>query len=119
MATDKDEQFVGYSIFETFEECYQFGENACFIADSMPSAERFMAAGVADPSECRIDQIGFADIMSDYGVSSGEYAMEAAAFSRFKAIADQNNVQYRAEPYDGDDSLLVVEIEGVSRVDDD
>ncbi len=78
-----------------------------------------MAGGFADASECRIDEIKFADIMADYGASLGKYAMESEAFARFKTIADRNNVQYVAHPYEGDDSLLVVEIDGVSRLDDD
>ena len=119
MSPPKENTTIGYSVLETFEECYQYNENACFIADSIPGAERFMAAGFTDASDCRIDEIEFADIMSDYGASLGEYAMEAEAFARFKAIADQNNVQFNAQPYDGDDSLLVVEIDGVSRLDDD
>ena len=45
--------------------------------------------------------------------------MEAEAFRRFKAIAAQNGVQFNAQPYDGDETLLVVEIDGVSKLDDD
>ena len=119
MNPSKCETTIGYSVFETFEECYQYNENACFIADSPQNAGRFLRNGYTDASECRIDAIGFDDIMSDYGASFGEYAMEAKAFSRFKTIAERKAVQFTVEPYEGDETLLVVEIDGVARRDDD
>ncbi len=119
MSTAENEITIGYSVFETFEECYQYNENACFIADTVQNAQRFLAAGFTDASDCRVDAITFGDIMADYGASLGEYAMEAEAFGRFKAIAAQNGVQFIAQPYDGDEALLVVEIDGVSKLDDD
>ncbi len=119
MSTAENETTIGYSVFETFEECYQYNENACFIADTVQNAQRFLAAGFTDASDCRVDAIKFGDIMADYGASLGEYAMEAEAFSRFKAIAAQNGVHFNAQPYDGDETLLVVEIDGVSKLDDD
>jgi hypothetical protein len=105
---------IGYSVFETFEECYQYNENACFIAATRSAAETFLRNGYTDPQDCRIDSICFGDIMKDFGASCGEYAMEREAFLRFKTVAERNGVEFRAEPYDGDDGLLVVEIEGVT-----
>ncbi len=112
------ESHIGFSIFETSEECYQYNENACIIAATRASAETFMRNGFADPSECRIDSIRFGELMKDYGGTCGEYAMEREAFSRFKQIADLNGVEFTAEPYDGDNEFLVVEIDGVSMDDD-
>ena len=113
------ESHIGFSVFETFEECYQYNENACFIAATQASAETFMRNGYTDPQGCRIDSICFGDIMKDYGGSCGEYAMERDAFSRFKRIADLNDVEFTAEPFDGDDEFLVVEIDGVAMDDDE
>lgn len=117
--TTEDETVIGYSVYEKFEECYQYNENECYIAASIPQAEHFMAGGFTDAADCRIDTIRFADIMSDYGASLGNYAMEAEAFARFKAIADRRGVSFDAQPYDGDDLFMVVEIDGVARLDDD
>ncbi len=109
---------VGYSIFETLEECYQYNENACFIADTQTAAEIFLRDGYCDPQDCRIDAIRFGDIMQDYGASCGQYAMERGAFLRFKVAAEVNGIQFSAEPYEEDDSLLVVEIDGVVMAND-
>lgn len=119
MSTAENETTIGYSVFETFEEGYQYNENACFIADTVQNAQQFLASGFTDAKDCRVDAIKFGDIMADYGASLGEYAMEAEAFARFKAIAAQNGVQFNAQPFDGDETLLVVEIDGVSKLDDD
>lgn len=115
----KIESHIGFSVFETFEECYQYNENACFIAANQTSAETFMRNGITDPQECRIDSIRFGDIMKDYGRSSGEYAMEREAFSRFKRIAGLNDVEFTAKPLDGDGDFLVVEVDGVAMDDDE
>ncbi len=40
MSTAENETTIGYSVFETFEECYQYNENACFIADTVQNAQR-------------------------------------------------------------------------------
>ena len=37
--------------------------------------------------------------------------MEADAFARFKSLAQQHGVTFEAQPYDSDDSLMVVEID--------
>lgn len=109
---------VGYSVFETFEECYQYNENACFIAATRAAADVFRADSGAQAGESRIDAVCFGDIMRDYGGSCGEYAMEREAFVRFRKTAELNVTHFRCEPDDGDDSLLVVEIDGVVRADD-
>jgi len=102
---------IGFSAFGLFEECYEYNENACYIADSREAAEAFMEN--SDTDDFRIDAVTIADIMNDYGVSSGEYAMESAAFRRFSAIAAANGIRFEAEPYDGDESLMVVNVEDV------
>ena len=46
---------VGYSVFETFEECYQYNENACFIAATREAADVFRRDGYTPADECRIE----------------------------------------------------------------
>jgi len=111
----EQETLIGYSVFEKFEECYQLNENACFIADSQAGAQTFLKNGYADASDCRIDAVTFADIMLDFGFAGGQYAMESQAFKRFKAIAQLNAVSFTSEPCDGDETLRVVEVDGVKR----
>ncbi len=119
MDSRTDETHVGYSIFDTVEESYQYNENACFVAETRAAAEAFLREGYTDPGDCQIEAISFGDIMRDYGVSSGEYAMERSAFLRFRVAAEDSGIKFSAKPYEEDDSLLVVEIEGVAFADDD
>jgi len=115
MAIKESETQIGFSVFDPYEECYQYNEDACFIAATREDAEEFLKDSflLIDPAACRIDAIKFSDIMADYGASNGEYAMERDAFSRFRAVAEANGVGFSAEPYDGDDSLMVVQVDGV------
>jgi len=110
---------IGYSIFETGEECWQYNEDACFIGDSYAAAEAFLAGGWTPAAECRIEPVTFAAILRDFGYSCGQYAMEREAFGRFQQLAELNGVRFESEPYDGDDSLLVVTIDGVTHSDDE
>jgi len=104
---------IGYSGFILFEECYEYNENACFIAGNQNMAKQFMIDCGYDKSEFRIDQISLNDLMKDYGCSSGEYAMEELAFEKFKKVADKNGIKYSVENFELDESLKVVNILGI------
>jgi hypothetical protein len=115
MSTASPDAHVGYSVFEIFEECWQYNENACFIASTEAAARVFMSEGWVPASKWRIEAVSFTDIMRDFGYSSGEYAQEGDAFGRFQQLAESRGVDFEAEPYDGDETLLVVHIDGVAR----
>ncbi len=118
MDHQESETVVGYAVFDTFEECYEYNENACMIADSLEDALAIMQRSFSDAEDCRIDAITFRDIMSDFGASCGEYAMERQVYDTFRRIAELNNVTFTSEAYEGLETLLVVEISGVKRCDD-
>ena len=101
---------VGYSGFIIFDDCYEYNENACFIADTQELAREFMNNCGYSFSDYRIDAITFGDIIDDYGCSCGEYAMEPMAFSKFKEIANKNNIKYEATKFELDPTLTVVNI---------
>jgi len=101
---------IGYSGFILFEECYEYNENACYLADSQDVATQFMIDCGYDKSDFRIDEISLNDLMDDYGCSSGEYAMGKLTFENFKIIADENGIKYTVEEYDLDPTLMVVNI---------
>ena len=111
MSGDERTSLVGYSVFDSGQECYEYNENACFIAATRDSAQQFLNVACMDPRDGRVDAVSWDDLLRDYGCSCGEYAMEAVAFARFRALAEEHNVSFEVEPYDGDDSLMVVEIE--------
>ena len=112
MSIDAPRLPIGYSVFDTGEECYEYNEYACFIAATPESAQEFLDVACMDPRDGRVDAIYWDDLLRDYGCSSGEYALEAAAFARFRTLAEEHQVSFESEAYDGDDSLMVVEIEG-------
>jgi hypothetical protein len=101
---------VGYSGFIGYEDCYEYNENACYLADNKEAARQFMLDCGHEETEHRIDAIFFADIMNDYGSSLGEYAMEEKAFQNFKIIAKENGVEYDAKEFYLDSTLMVVNV---------
>ncbi len=107
---DQIKDRVGYSGFIIFEECYEHNEDACFIADTQELAKEFMNNCGYSISDYRIDEVTFNDINDDFGCSSGEYAMEPLAFSKFKELANKENVKYETTQFDFDPNLTVVNI---------
>lgn len=114
MASKATTAVIGFSAFNVLEDCYEYNENACYIADSPDAAESFMENSFKGRDEFRVDAVTIAEIMRDYGASSGEFAMEGEAFRRFSAIAAANAIRFRATPYEGDASLMIVNVEGVA-----
>ena len=111
MSTDASEFLIGYSVFDTSEECYEYNEDACMIAATMDGARRILRNAMFGPEDAEFHPVSWNDLLRDYGCSGGDYAMEAAAFARFQRLAQQHGVLFEAEAYDGDDSLMVVEID--------
>ena len=111
MGVDASQLLIGYSVFDTVEECYSYNENACFIASTPDAAQRFLEVACDVPGDARVMVIHWPDLLMDFGCPGGEYALESDAFSRFQTLANEHGVAFEAQAYDGDDSLMVVEIE--------
>ncbi|NOQ24455.1 MAG: hypothetical protein GQ564_03755 [Bacteroidales bacterium] len=101
---------IGFSGFILFEECYEYNENACYIAESEDVATQFMLDCGYGKSDFRIDKVLFKNILNDYGCSCGEYAMKSIAYDKFKKVAETNNIKFTAEPFDLDSTLMVVNV---------
>ncbi len=98
---------IGYSVFILFEECYEYVENACFLAGSYGSAAincRY------DKSNIRVDEISIDMLINDYGCSSGEYTMEQLAFEKFRKVADEKGLKYTFKDFYMDENLKVVNL---------
>jgi hypothetical protein len=108
-----EQQIIGYSGLDLFEECYEYFENECYIADTPEAAVDLMKNSFMCMGEYRIDPITIEQIMDDYGCSCGKYAMEPKAFARFSAIAKQKNIRFKARAEDGNIPLMIVNVEGV------
>ena len=115
--TERNEPIIGYSGFGVFEECYEYNENACYIADTEASAHRFMRVAVFG-EEYRIEPVTLSRIMDDYGYSLGEFAMEREAFARFRAGASRAGISFQTGAVDFCPELTLVNVEGVKRHDD-
>jgi hypothetical protein len=117
-------KIIGYSAYRLFDECYEYNENACYIADSPESLKEFLEGTIFAVHDYRIDAVKVSDIIDDYGFSLGEFAMEPEALKRFKQTAD---LIYSVKPYDdhfnkGEPDLFIVNLGKkiiVSQVDKD
>ena len=109
---------VGYSGLSLFEECYEYHENACLIADTRESANELMQA-YHSRRDYRIEPVTLPMIMKDYGCSCGEYAMGEAAFARFGKLAADAGIAYETHVEECDIPLVIVQVEGVDISDDD
>lgn len=114
MSNIDKENIIGYSGFDPVEDCYEYNENSCYIADTPELAKKFIMNSFMYMGEYRIDPVSIKMIMDDYGCSCGEYAMEESAFSKFKSIAEQKGIKYKAEKFDYDYPLMIVDVEGVN-----
>ena len=111
MSTDASGLVIGYSVYDTSEECYEYNEDACMVASTLPSARRVLSNAMLSPQDAEFHSVAWDDLLRDYGCSGGQYAMEADAFARFRTLAQEHGVAFEADAFDGDDSLMVVEIE--------
>lgn len=102
---------IGYSGFCRLEECYEYNEDACFIADSKDSLKVFLDNCFSSHRNYKIDKVTLKEIMNDFGHSGGEYAMEPEAFKIFENVANKNNIKYKESKYDFDQSLTIINIE--------
>ena len=109
---------IGYSGINLFEECYEYHEDACYIADTKEDIEVFMKKCSLCAREYRIDPIAIEQIMNDYGCSLREYAMEQGAFKKFKTIASEKGIRFRARHEQCDVSLMIVNVDGVKFIDE-
>ena len=112
---DPIDLILGYSAFEFSEECYEYNENACYVADSPESLKQFIINAMFNVKDYRIDQIKLSDIINDFGCSSGEYALEQKALDRFEKAAKLLGMKYSFEPYDDifkeQPSLFIVNVD--------
>jgi hypothetical protein len=118
MTFKEHDAHVGYSIFDTYEECYDYNENACFIAATRADAIFFAENAFGDMRGRRIEPVHFANVMDDFG-ASGEYAMELEAYARFRHVADLNGLEFHAQPHELNDTLIVVTTNAALLDDDD
>ncbi|MBC2713820.1 MAG: hypothetical protein HF978_00750 [Desulfobacteraceae bacterium] len=60
-----DNPIIGYSALALYDECYEYNENACYIADSPESLKKFLGDAVFNINDYRIDTIALNDILSN------------------------------------------------------
>ena len=107
---DQLDNIFGYSGFLLDGECYEYNEDACFIAGTKALAEKFMNNSFHSPSSYKIDPVSLNEVIEDYGCSYGEFAMDTQAFTKFVELAKLGNLEYKKEDWDSDSSIKIVNI---------
>jgi len=92
---------IGYSAFELFDQSFEYYEKACFVADASESLRVFLADAAFSVNDYETVVVYISDILNDFGLSNGEYALEPEAFSRFQKEADSLGIQYTVTPDEG------------------
>ncbi len=91
---DVEEIVIGYSAYDTDEECYEYIENSCYIADTPDSLDEFKRNCWQPYETYQTYMVKLSDIMEDFGVSRGRYIMQTEALKRFERIAKQMGMKY-------------------------
>ena len=106
-------QSIGYSALDRVEDCFEYVENACFVADSPASLEHFLAGSFFSsplPAYQTIP-VTLQKLLDDFGVSCGEYAFEPHAFALFEEQAKALGASYEVErPDDWSTCFLVTDL---------
>jgi hypothetical protein len=61
---NNDNPIIGYSAFILIDECYEYNENACYVADSPESLKAFLKDGAFNIDDYRVDKIHLNDILT-------------------------------------------------------
>ena len=114
-STEKTSEItVGYSALRTSDECYEYNENACYIADTSDSLKEFLHNAMLSVNDYETVNVTLSNMQNDFGCSSGEYALEPEALSRFEKAAEKVNINYTVTPYEDSSSqkpkLFIVDI---------
>ena len=104
---------IGYSALDLFEDCYEYNENACYIAASPEALKKFLDGAMRPVKNYRIKAVKMSDILNDFGCSGGQYALEPKALERFKSAVKTSNIKYSVERLldDEEPDLFVVDID--------
>jgi hypothetical protein len=91
---------IGYSAFRLFDECYEYNENACYIADTPESLRVFLTGADFSVNDYETVAITPSDLLDDFGCSNWEYALEPEALSRFEKEAETSGIGFTVTPYE-------------------
>ena len=69
---DLTDLIIGYSAFEFSEECYEYNENACYVADNPETLKQFLTNAMFDVNDYRIDTIKLSDILKGLFVKTSK-----------------------------------------------
>lgn len=108
------ENIVGYAGLEIHEDCYEYFENECCIADTIESAENMMKESYSCVGPYKVTPVTMLDIMNDFGCSCGSYAFGIEAFARFENLATKSAINFSSRLESATDSpLMIVKVSGV------
>jgi len=88
------DDIIGYSALRIYDECYEYNENACYIADTDESLEVFLVGAMLSVEDYKIKPVKTPDMLIDFGCSSGEFALEPKALQKFEEIVRISTLSY-------------------------
>ena len=97
---NNSDMLVGYSALRIFDECYEYNENACYIADTPESLIEFLDGAMLSVEGYRIEPVSISEMLNDFGCSSGEYALEPKALEKFEQAIKESEIIYTVKPYE-------------------
>ena len=97
---NNSDMLVGYSALRIFDECYEYNENACYIADNPESLVEFLDGAMLSVEGYRIEPVSISEMLNDFGCSSGEYALEPKALEKFEQAIKESEIIYTVKPYE-------------------
>ena len=97
---NKPSETIGYSAFRLFDECYEYNENACYIADTPESLRGFLTNAPFSLNDYETVKVTLSDMENDFGYSNGEYALEPETLSRFEKVAEISGISFTVTPYE-------------------
>ncbi len=89
---------IGYSAFRLFDECYEYNENACYIADTPESLRAFLIDAAFSVNDYETVSVILSDMVNDFGCSNWEYALEPGALARFEKVAETSGIGFTVNP---------------------
>ena len=91
-------ELIGYSVWWSLYNTFEYYEDACYIADTPESLRTFKADLDSSGEEYEILEVSVSDVLENFAFSNGWYAFERGAFEKFVKVIDALRIDCRMTP---------------------
>jgi hypothetical protein len=99
------ELFVGYSALDRDEDCFEYEEDSCYVADSLTAINAYIQGASLPLRRYLMTPVSFEDLQTEFA-GTNRFAFEPAAFARMKQFAHERGVSFEIdEDYDEDEQV--------------